>query len=64
MPLLGSQPKLAEFLQSYPATLPGTPSAVLIVTAHWETDKQLKVSGAKSHKLYFDYGGFPKVWAV
>eukprot|EP00913_Durusdinium_trenchii_P008639 g8113.t1 len=60
MPILGKQPGIAKFFQSYPATLPTTPSAILIVTAHWETERQLKVSGAKSHKLYFDYGGFPK----
>ena len=64
MPILGKQPGIAKFFQSYPATLPTTPSAILIVTAHWETERQLKVSGAKSHKLYFDYGGFPKAGGV
>ncbi|CAJ1418659.1 unnamed protein product [Effrenium voratum] len=58
LPLLQKQPSISKFLGSYAASLP-RPSAVLVVTAHWETDA-LKVSAGKSHSLYFDYGGFPK----
>ncbi|CAJ1368913.1 unnamed protein product [Effrenium voratum] len=58
LPLLQKQPSISKFLASYAASLP-RPSAVLVVTAHWETDA-LKVSAGKSHSLYFDYGGFPK----
>lgn len=60
LPLLGKQPGIAEFLGSYAGTLPRKPTAILVVTAHWETGSQLKVSGGKAHSLYFDYGGFPK----
>jgi len=60
MPLLGQQPAIAEFLKGYAASLPGVPSAILVVTAHWETGSSLKVSGGSHHSLYFDYGGFPK----
>lgn len=59
MPLLGQQPELATFLSGYVSTLPCLPSAVLIVTAHWET-RQPAVTGGESHPLLFDYGGFPK----
>lgn len=58
MPLMGRQPELAKFLSSYATTLPETPSAILIVTAHWETPRPA-VTSAASHKLLFDYGGFP-----
>ena len=60
LPLLGKQPGIAEFLGSYAGTLPRKPTAILVVTAHWETGSELKVSGGKAHSLYFDYGGFPK----
>ena len=60
LPLLGKQPGIAEFLGSYAGTLPRKPTAILVVTAHWETGSQLKVSGGKALSLYFDYGGFPK----
>lgn len=58
MPLLGRQPELASFLRGYAASLPRRPTAILIVTAHWET-KRTTVSGGVSHQLLFDYGGFP-----
>lgn len=57
--MLRKKSSIARFLGSYPASLPRLPSAVLVVTAHWETDI-LKVSAGKAHSLYFDYGGFPK----
>ena len=60
MPLLGKQPAVAKFLQSYRSSLPSLPAAILVVTAHWETGSALKVSGGDTHALYFDYGGFPK----
>ena len=58
MPLIGQQPSVARFLSSYAATLPSTPAAVLVATAHWE-EAVTTVSGAASHRLLFDYGGFP-----
>ncbi|CAE7689260.1 DOD, partial [Symbiodinium pilosum] len=60
LPLLGKQPQIAKFLKAYPSSLPAVPTAILVVTAHWETRSTLKVSGGSSHSLYFDYGGFPK----
>merc|ERR1719330_1074392 len=58
MPLLGHQPELADFLSGYPKSLPREPTAILVVTAHWETQQPVVSSGAE-HKLLYDYGGFP-----
>ncbi|KAL6399091.1 hypothetical protein AUP68_17633 [Ilyonectria robusta] len=38
---------------------PEQPRAIVVVTAHWSTDKPTISSGA-SHKLYYDYYGFPR----
>ena len=58
MPLRGQQPDVAQFLSSYAATLPEKPTAVLVVTAHWQAAVTTVSSGA-SMSLLFDYGGFP-----
>jgi len=58
LPILGQQPDVANFLRSYPSTLPQRPRAILVVTAHWE-GSCTAVSGGASHPLLFDYGGFP-----
>merc|ERR1719272_2328193 len=58
MPLLGQQPAIADFLGSYLATQPQQPSAIIVATAHWETDTT-SVSSGERHELLFDYGGFP-----
>eukprot|EP01064_Diplonema_japonicum_P000442 TRINITY_DN102_c0_g2_i3.p1 TRINITY_DN102_c0_g2~~TRINITY_DN102_c0_g2_i3.p1 ORF type:complete len:266 (+),score=62.51 TRINITY_DN102_c0_g2_i3:50-847(+) len=38
------------------------PKLLVVVTAHWECQERdtVYISSAKSHKLLFDYGGFPK----
>ena len=58
MPLLGQQDDVANFLRGYAATLPHKPSAVVVITAHWETTTPT-VSAAARHELLFDYSGFP-----
>lgn len=58
LPLLGQQPDVASFLQSYAATLPRRPAAVVVVTAHWESATPTVSAGAR-HELLFDYSGFP-----
>ena len=58
LPLLGQQPSVASFLSKYPSNLPYRPKAVVIVTAHWETEVTT-VSCGETHPLLFDYGGFP-----
>mmetsp|Transcript_17756 Transcript_17756/g.39918 ORF Transcript_17756/g.39918 Transcript_17756/m.39918 type:complete len:307 (-) Transcript_17756:102-1022(-) len=58
MPLLGQQPDLAAYLSGYAAQLPAKPTAIVIVTAHWE-EQIPTVSTGTNPQLYFDYGGFP-----
>lgn len=65
MPLLGdpSQAKITHSLKTrVPEILklgtPEQPKAIVLVTAHWSTDKPTISSGEK-HELYYDYYGFP-----
>ena len=59
LPLMGdpSHAGLTEFLRELPKKLP-TPTAILVVTAHWEADTVL-VTGAANPDLVFDYYNFP-----
>ena len=40
------------------ATTP--PRAVVVVTAHWQTEPELRVSSAAKHGMIYDYYGFPE----
>jgi aromatic ring-opening dioxygenase catalytic subunit (LigB family) len=65
MPLLGD-PSHREIIKSLTTKVPkllklGTPEApkaIVLVTAHWSTDKVTISSGSK-HELFYDYYGFP-----
>lgn len=65
MPLLGD-PTHTELTNSLRTKVPkllriGTPEqprAIVLVTAHWQTENVSISNGAK-HDLYFDYRGFP-----
>ncbi|KAJ4362685.1 hypothetical protein N0V95_001393 [Ascochyta clinopodiicola] len=65
MPILGD-PSHAEITKSLQTKVPkilklGTPEqpkAIVLVTAHWSTDKVTISSGAR-HELLYDYYGFP-----
>ncbi|CZT50724.1 uncharacterized protein RSE6_11764 [Rhynchosporium secalis] len=65
MPVLGD-PGHAELIMSMSTKVPkilnlGTrqaPRAIVLVTAHW-SETQPTISNGKTHKLYYDYGGFP-----
>lgn len=65
MPLLGD-PSHTEITNSLKTKVPkilklGTPEApraIVLVTAHWSTDKVM-ISSGKKHELFYDYGGFP-----
>lgn len=50
--------KMAEFLRSLPERLPETPRAILLVSAHWETDG-FALTGSANPPLIYDYSGFP-----
>lgn len=66
MPVLGD-PGHKEIVQSMKKRVPKilklhtpeAPRAIVVVTAHWSTN-QPTISCAKSHRLYYDYGGFPR----
>lgn len=50
--------RMADWLRSLDGTLPRTPAALLVVSAHWET-KTPTVIASESPPLYYDYYGFP-----
>jgi len=50
---------MAAFLRGIDASLPRTPSALLVVSAHWETRVPAVLASA-APPLLFDYYGFPK----
>ena len=50
---------MAAFLRGIDASLPRTPSALLVVSAHWETSVPAVLASA-APPLLFDYYGFPK----
>lgn len=47
-----------NFLRSVRSTLPATPKAILLVTAHWETAVP-SFTGGRAPELIYDYDGFP-----
>jgi aromatic ring-opening dioxygenase catalytic subunit (LigB family) len=49
---------LADYLRGLPDSLPEKPSAILVVSGHWET-KGFGFTGAENPPLLFDYYGFP-----
>jgi aromatic ring-opening dioxygenase catalytic subunit (LigB family) len=49
---------MGQFLAGLPALLPSRPSAILVVSGHWET-KGFAFTGADRPSLVFDYYGFP-----
>lgn len=59
MPLMGldQDRSLVEFLQGF-STLVPIPSAILVISAHWEEEVATVLSAAKPD-LYFDYYNFP-----
>lgn len=54
----GTWTGMAQFLRSLPASLPQAPSAIVIVSGHWETPG-FALTSAEHPPLVFDYYGFP-----
>lgn len=54
----------ADFLRALPSSLPRTPEAILVVSAHWETPPGtvgvLDAPSGKPFDLLYDYYGFPE----
>jgi aromatic ring-opening dioxygenase catalytic subunit (LigB family) len=48
-----------RFLEGLAGTLPATPKALLVVSAHWE-EAAFTASAAARPELIFDYSGFPE----
>jgi aromatic ring-opening dioxygenase catalytic subunit (LigB family) len=51
--------RMAAWLRSIDGSLPSTPKALLVISAHWET-KVPTVLASAAPPLLFDYYGFPK----
>lgn len=49
---------LRAALESLAPSLPTTPTAIVVVTAHWEAP-EVTVASGPSPSLIYDYGGFP-----
>ncbi len=49
---------MEDFLRSVPELLPERPTAILIVSGHWETDGFL-LTATRRPELIYDYYGFP-----
>ncbi|MCB0994266.1 MAG: dioxygenase, partial [Acidimicrobiales bacterium] len=50
--------ELRAALEGIGPSLPEPPSAICVVTAHWES-RVVSVGSAASPELIYDYGGFP-----
>jgi len=48
--------KLYKSLATHIAT---KPTAILVISAHWETPDEFAVTSVAKNTLYYDYGGFP-----
>lgn len=54
----GTWTGMEAFLSSLPERLPEAPTAILVVSGHWETDG-FAFTGAEKPSLIYDYNGFP-----
>ncbi len=50
--------RMAQWLRDVPGSLPATPTALLVVSAHWEAPVP-SVTSSASPPLLYDYSGFP-----
>lgn len=50
--------RMAAWLQALPEGLPRAPTALLVISAHWEEERPT-VTSAEAPPLLFDYYGFP-----
>ncbi|OQK17557.1 dioxygenase [Methyloprofundus sedimenti] len=59
LPLLGDKghQELVDFLKHITPSL-GRPSAILVISAHWEEDRAT-ITGGETPALIYDYAGFP-----
>lgn len=50
----------AEFYRRLPSLLPAPPSAILVISAHWEGEAKVIVQSGAAPPMLFDYYGFEK----
>ena len=50
---------LRTFFEKLPETLSQRPSAIIVISAHWE-ESAFKIQSCQSPKMIFDYYGFPE----
>ncbi|MBJ7437786.1 MAG: dioxygenase [Sphingopyxis sp.] len=55
----GTWDRMGQHLTNVPQDVGASPSAILIVSAHWE-EETLQIYSPDKPKLYFDYYGFPQ----
>jgi aromatic ring-opening dioxygenase catalytic subunit (LigB family) len=60
MPLLGRQPDLVKHMKEVRTKFlpPEKPKAIVVLSAHWESDP-IKITSSSHPKMLFDYSGFP-----
>jgi aromatic ring-opening dioxygenase catalytic subunit (LigB family) len=51
--------RLESFLRALPRQLPRTPTAILVVSGHWE-EREFAVMSDAAPAMIYDYGGFPE----
>jgi len=59
LPLLDDKDVFAVELKQLGKSLPKKPTAIVIVTAHWQSSHGFEVSSVSSPSLLYDYSGFP-----
>lgn len=59
LPLLGDagHQELVDFLQEFSLSL-GRPSAIIVISAHWE-EHEVTITSGEAPSLIYDYSGFP-----
>jgi len=58
LPLLGRQPTVVQHIKDVRGKIPETPDAIVLISAHWESNPISITSNPKPGML-FDYYGFP-----
>jgi len=59
LPLLDDSDVFAIKLKQLTKSLPKKPSAIVLITAHWQSSHGFVVSSASTPSLLYDYSGFP-----
>lgn len=58
LPLMGRNPEIVNSLINFWSSLKVKPTAIVVITAHWQ-EANVTVSSADRPSLLYDYGGFP-----